>query len=432
MTTMHKVIDGTTLEGGGGLVRAAITYSSLLNTPVRLHSIRANRPNVQGLQRGHSTAIGAMTYFTAASVEGNQPYSRDLQFTPHAGTAVIDSQPPNELEVAVEGSASIFLIAVLPYLLFSRLAAASFRLTPTFDGIEEIHLKIHAGMLVLNAPSAYYMRQVFIPTLDRIGITQQHLRFTSECQQGWYNEGSNPINLPGKLVALVKPLSDPIRGFVFGSRGEVRKIQVTAHAPIRALPTFRRILKAEVKEAILTDKYEVEIGFDFIEGIPENQYHLLLTATTASPVSYLGYELIYPQNKRFPESIKGDEEGIATYLARACIRGLWKELRTGNSVDEHMEDILTIYQTMAVGFSSTIAKDHHMQVEEFSEEHIALGSDGELYDVDTSSIHQETSWWIAKHMAGIDLEEKIIDGRVRPGCFGVSIGEKMSPEQEMP
>lgn len=374
MSTLHKSIDGTTLEGGGGLVRAAITYSSLLNTPVRLHSIRANRPNVQGLQRGHSTAIKAMTYFTAASVEGNQPYSRDLDFTPHVGTAINDKQSPTGLEVTVEGSASIFLIAVLPYLLFSRLAAASFQFTPTMDVDEEIRLKIHAGMLVLNAPSAHYLRQVFLPTLDRIGITQQHLRFTSEYQQGWYNEGSSPINLPGKLVAVVKPLSNPIRGFVFGSRGGVRKIQVIAHAPNRALPEFKRILKAEFKEAILTEKYKVEIAFDFIEGIPENQYHLLLTATTTIPVSYLGYELIYPQNKPLPESIKGDREAIAIYLARACIRGLWKELRTGNSVDEHMEDILTIYQTMAIGFSSTITKDHDVQVEEFSEEHIALGT----------------------------------------------------------
>ncbi|KFA69533.1 hypothetical protein S40285_07272 [Stachybotrys chlorohalonatus IBT 40285] len=413
MSTLHKSIDGTTLEGGGGLVRAAITYSSLLNTPVRLHSIRANRPNVQGLQRGHSTAIKAMTYFTAASVEGNQPYSRDLDFTPHVGTAINDKQSPTGLEVTVEGSASIFLIAVLPYLLFSRLAAASFQFTPTMDVDEEIRLKIHAGMLVLNAPSAHYLRQVFLPTLDRIGITQQHLRFTSEYQQGWYNEGSSPINLPGKLVAVVKPLSNPIRGFVFGSRGGVRKIQVIAHAPNRALPEFKRILKAEFKEAILTEKYKVEIAFDFIEGIPENQYHLLLTATTTIPVSYLG-------------------EAIAIYLARACIRGLWKELRTGNSVDEHMEDILTIYQTMAIGFSSTITKDHDVQVEEFSEEHIALGPDGDVYDVDNSSIHRETTWWIAKHMAGVDLVEKTIDGRIRPGCVGVSTGKKMSPEEEMP
>ncbi|KAK8096160.1 hypothetical protein PG999_014182 [Apiospora kogelbergensis] len=180
------------MEGGGGLVRASVVYSSLLNKPIRLHSVRANRPRTQGLQPGHATAVGAMAKLTGASVQGNEARSRDLEFTPHegvrgnAGTPETPNQPRSlaSLDITVEGSASILLVAILPYLLFSRLAASTCNFTPLLDSDTEFQLTIRAGMLVLNAPSICAIRQIFLPTLNTIGIPPEHVRLSPDYEQG--------------------------------------------------------------------------------------------------------------------------------------------------------------------------------------------------------------------------------------------------------
>ncbi|KAK8096161.1 hypothetical protein PG999_014183 [Apiospora kogelbergensis] len=201
---------------------------------------------------------------------------------------------------------------------------------------------------------------------------------------------------------------------------------------------FKKIATIELEQAIPCDGLptqddgaRVEVVLDVIEAIPEavDQYHLLLAATTSAPVSYIGYELNYPQplsEERFPAELWRDEEAIATFLCRACIWGLWCELRRGHRVDEHLEDLLTIYQAMASGFSSTTVANESgdMEVEGFSMDSPALGPNGFKYDVDTSSIHRETSWWMAQHLAGIKLEEKTIEDNLHRGCIGLGLGEQ--------
>lgn len=373
-------IDGTTLEGGGGLIRAALTYSSILNKKVHVFSVRANRPNTQGLQPGHTSAVHAIEQLTSAAVEGNQPYSPELTFAPHKNQEGKDWKPPSALEVDLEGSASIFLVAVLPYLLFARLAATARGELPADQEPAATRLTVRAGMLVLNAPSIFYMRQVFLPTLRSIGITAEHIELTDEYQQGWYSEGSKPINQPGKIVAVVKPLTAALPGFIFPRRGPVVSVRATVHVPARARDLFAAKVEEELEQVIPPGSSNVEVITDVMDSFPEDQYHLLLTATTSAPEAYFGYELIYPQEKRFPSRIEGDDEQIALHLSRACIRGLWRELQTGHSVDEHMEDILTVYATMAKGFSSTVTKEPHgVLVEGFALDSPALGKSTSVY-----------------------------------------------------
>lgn len=50
------------------------------------------------------------------------------------------------------------------------------------------------------------------------------------------------------------------------------------------------------------------------------------------------------------------------------------------------------------------------------------GEESSIYDVDVSSIHRETSWWMAKRLSGVEREERTIDGSVRIGCNGLGLG----------
>jgi len=50
--------------------------------------------------------------------------------------------------------------------------------------------------------------------------------------------------------------------------------------------------------------------------------------------------------------LKEGSEDTLLYLMHVCIRGSSDQLSRGNAVDDHMEDMLAIYQTLANGFSS--------------------------------------------------------------------------------
>lgn len=53
-------ICGTQFEGGGGLIRDAMTYSTILNRSLHIFNIRANRPGVGGLRKEHVVAVDTM------------------------------------------------------------------------------------------------------------------------------------------------------------------------------------------------------------------------------------------------------------------------------------------------------------------------------------------------------------------------------------
>ena len=62
-------IDGSIGEGGGQVLRSALTLSSLTGRPVEIFNIRAMRPN-PGLQPQHLMAVRATAAICQARVEG--------------------------------------------------------------------------------------------------------------------------------------------------------------------------------------------------------------------------------------------------------------------------------------------------------------------------------------------------------------------------
>ena len=348
--TDFVVVDGTAYEGGGGLVRYAIAFACILNRPVHIHSIRAGRPGVGGLRSEHTVAVSTLAQLTSAVVVGNQTASREVTFTPYANLEALNkpSLGTLKLDITLQGSAGIFLVAILPYLLFSRLASKTHHMAL---GPDEFQLTIRAGTLCVKAPSIFYLQQVFLPTMARLGIGNEHLSILPDHEQGWHTDTNK---LPGKMTARIKPLLAPLPAFVLHRRGRVQTIRATAHAPWERLDEFRSVLEAELTE-VVSRNAGVGVVIDVFPSIVDHQYHLLLVAEATAPAAVVGYEQVYPQNDVFPSNLNGDADSILRHLIRVCITGLWEELQRGNATDEHVEDMLALYQSLAVGFSSSVA-----------------------------------------------------------------------------
>ena len=76
-------IDGSLGEGGGQVLRSALTLSLLTGTPIEIHNIRARRPK-PGLMTQHLFAVQAAAEVGDAQVNGVHLGSTELTFEPHA------------------------------------------------------------------------------------------------------------------------------------------------------------------------------------------------------------------------------------------------------------------------------------------------------------------------------------------------------------
>ncbi len=101
-------IDGSHLEGGGQILRAAVALSALSATPVTIERIRAGRKN-PGLAPQHIAAVQAVAAVTDATTEGLTPGSDRLVFSPGKPT-----HRESTVRIDTAGSIPLVLQAWLP------------------------------------------------------------------------------------------------------------------------------------------------------------------------------------------------------------------------------------------------------------------------------------------------------------------------------
>lgn len=204
-------IDGSQGEGGGQILRTALTLSVLTGRPLRVRRIRAGRAK-PGLMRQHLTCVKAAAQISAADVEGAQIGSTEITFNPHVIAA-----GSHHFSIGTAGSTMLVLQTVLPVLLAA-------------DAPSRLSLEggTHNGM----APTADYIDQCFLPTLARMGA---RVRMTVE-RPGFFPTGG------GRVVIDVEPA--PLQAIALMERGEALGIRAQAvvagiplHVALRELTT---------------------------------------------------------------------------------------------------------------------------------------------------------------------------------------------------
>jgi len=167
-------LDGSTGEGGGQILRTALTLSMITGQPFRIRHIRARRAK-PGLMRQHLVAVQAAAQVSGAQVSGATLGSQDLEFIPGPLRG-----GDYRFAIGSAGSCTLVLQTVLPALL-------------TADAASNLHLS--GGTHNPMAPPLQFLQRAWCRAMAEMGaqVDVQLKRF------GFYPAGG------GEVVAAVTP-----------------------------------------------------------------------------------------------------------------------------------------------------------------------------------------------------------------------------------
>lgn len=295
-------IDGSFGEGGGQILRTALSLSCITGHTLRLFNIRKRRKK-PGLMAQHITCVKAVGSICNAQVKGDEKGSTELTFIPSSirpGKYVFD--------IKTAGSCSLVFQSLLPPLLLAG---------------SESHVTVKGGTHVPFSPSYHYLSEVFLPMLDRIGIHVESLIRT----YGFYPKGG------GDVFFVISP-ADKILGLNLDERGTLKAIN--GYSGVSRLP---RSIAERQKKSVMQNLMSLnavvktldvpspgEGTFVFLKGEYEN---------ASAGFSSLG------KKGRPAEEVgkEAAEEFTDFHKSSACL-------------DPHLADQIVIYLSLAQGESS--------------------------------------------------------------------------------
>lgn len=186
-------IDGAQGEGGGQILRTALSLSLITGKAFTLTNIRAGRKK-PGLMRQHLVCVQSAQHISNAKVEGATLGSQELIFQPQHVQA-----GEYHFQIGSAGSTTLVLQTILPALLLQN---------------ESSQISIQGGTHNPLAPSADFISMCFLPTLQKIGI---EVDFQLE------NVGFMPIGA-GQIRASIHPWLNR-KALNLCERGDVQRIE---------------------------------------------------------------------------------------------------------------------------------------------------------------------------------------------------------------
>lgn len=185
-------IDGGFGEGGGQILRSAVTLSAITGKPVVIENIRKNR-KIPGLRPQHLLGIKILSKICQARVGGLHVNSTSLEFFPSQGLN-LDLQE----NVGSAGSIPLILQVLIPAVALMK---------------NSLKLSIVGGTDVPWSPTSDYTKYVLAEALSRIGIN-----FTYEIKRhGYYPRGEGLAEAQiqpcktGNAISLVKRKTNSIK-----------------------------------------------------------------------------------------------------------------------------------------------------------------------------------------------------------------------------
>ncbi len=329
-------IDGSYGEGGGQILRMAVALSALTSRDVRITNIRAGRPK-PGLKRQHMTAIEAVREICGGRVEGLKEGSMEVEFFPGK-----IEEGLHHFDIGTAGSITLVLQScILPSVFAER----------------DTRISVSGGTDVRWSPPWDYFRNVFLPLLDRMGISIDG----KLVRRGYYPRGG------GAVEVVIHPCGEIIPiGFGTGNekefdvRGVVNFSSLPEHVAERVRSAAEKELRGKGIEAKIDVKREV----------------------ASSP----GVGIVLWAKDRHGRMLGADSLGErgkpAEKVGREAAVSLLEEIESGTDIDIRAVDQILPYAALANGTSSFRCRG--------------------------ISNHAETEMWLLEKFLDVKFEKRVV------------------------
>lgn len=295
-------IDGSIGEGGGQMLRTALSLSAITGHEISFSNIRARRDK-PGIKRQHMTCVNAVAEICGAHVEGNEVGSKSLLFAP-------DRIKGGDYRFDVGTAGSVMLVAqtIIPVLLKADIPSS---------------VIITGGTHVPYAPIWEFFCLSYLPELRRMGA-----RVEAELERcGFYPAGGGAIKLH------IWPFD------------EIVKVE---HYELNELGQYKGGRVVGVVSAIPRSIAEAEIG------IVGKQLHELNLQTEArevgsfGPGNYAYVQLDYERASVVISAI-GTYEKSRKGVANELVANVREFLKLGKACEKHLADQLLLPLHLFVG-----------------------------------------------------------------------------------
>lgn len=302
-------IDGSTLEGGGQILRSAIAIAAVRQIPVRVKNIRVNR-STPGLRPQHLHGIFALKQIAKAQVKGAHEGSKEIEFIPHnleGGSLTIN--------IGTAGSISLILQGLM--------IAAPFSKNP-------INAQLTGGTNVAWSPPIDYLQYVLLPRLEQVGYIGNILLE----KRGYYPKGG------GRVSATFSPRQNLTSLKLSFSKDEVliKGISHCGNLPQHVADRQAQSTTNTLKQAgLLQTELKIEYSPD--------------TMSRGSGISLWAQDAKNRSNRLLGADALGRRGLKAELVGTQAAQSLLKELNTNAPVDRHQADMLIPYVALAKGQS---------------------------------------------------------------------------------
>lgn len=333
-------IDGSQKSGSGTILRLSIALATVLNEPLHIYNIRQKRPQ-PGLRPQHLEAVLTAGRICNAEIKGAKVGSRELWYMPNeiSGGEIL-------AEIGTAGSIPMLLMTILPICAFAK---------------QPIRLRVvKGGTDVRHSPTINYMRFVFLPTLQKMGMSAA----LTVHKYGYYPKGMGEVSLE------VKP-SKELKGLRLEEFGEITAIKGVS------VCTFLEDRKVAERQAKAANRHlskhgfsaEIEVVNDKSNPIQKGSSLVLWAETTRKAV--MGADAI------------GEIRKTSEAVGEEAAEKLLMELSAKPTVDVHLADMLIPY--------------------------VALAREQSIYLTREMTDHLETNIWLAEKILGVKFKVTKID-----------------------
>jgi len=295
-------IDGSYREGGGQILRTALSLSCLFQKPFRIFNIRKGRKK-PGLMPQHLTCVRASQLIANAKVKGDDVGSTELLFSP-----VEVKSRDFFFDIGTAGSTSLVLQTVIPSLIFSKAKTI---------------VTLKGGTHVPFSPSYDYLAGVFSSFLSNIGV---NIKLSIE-SYGFYPKGGGKVRAEILPVQEIKPLRIAARGNI---------LRMSGYSGVGNLPfSIADRQKNALLERVHSDIRDLRCPVDFeLMNVSTPGQGTFIYLQSESEHTIAGFTSL------------GEMRKMAEVVGEEAAREFYAYYSTDAALDPHMADQIVLYLSM--------------------------------------------------------------------------------------